>query len=397
MWEDARIGALRAILDGWGAKEYAFFISTAKKVKNRRVRDGAYGSATRANPVAARDEVLVLFNGKDSALRRLAMFLLGRIGDPRDVPAIEKFLDADSDYVRLRALKSLWNIERVPRKVKWKDQRYQEDYEKYMRRSKKTKKKTSPSKVAFRQAVALHKQGKLVEAEKAFLKLYKDFPGTKSALDSLRSVWRMQALAGRPQEACRYRLLCWQEELRMMGDEAPTEGLFLRQYQARSLHEVAEVLANDGSLAYTRLAEAQYVKLIEDYPESDLVKHARVTLKELRRRIAQEEVRGKALAEIHTLLTAANKALAKKDVEAVFALLSPSAKAKYGRAHFERAFKDPGYIAYEFRLRSLKLKDGNSTATVECEARDPGSPDEKPSRSVLGFERTPDGWRISKL
>lgn len=133
MAKDARRGALTAISDGWGAKEYAFLLLAARTVKDSIVRDCAYSAATKADPAAAHAELLALLNGRDRSLHRTAISLLGGIGEAKDVPAIEKFLDDDSDDMRLIALVTLWRIEHVPRNVKWRDPRYQQDYERHMR------------------------------------------------------------------------------------------------------------------------------------------------------------------------------------------------------------------------------------------------------------------------
>ena len=133
MREDDRRGALNAISGGWGAKEYAFLLAAAKKANDSTVRDCAWSAATRADPAAARAELLALLDGRDRSLQRTAISLLGTVGDPKDVPAIEKFLDDDSDDMRLTALVTLWRIEHVPRIVKWRDARYQQQYERHMR------------------------------------------------------------------------------------------------------------------------------------------------------------------------------------------------------------------------------------------------------------------------
>jgi hypothetical protein len=149
-------------------------------------------------------------------------------------------------------------------------------------------------------------------------------------------------------------------------------------------------------LARAKGVEAQYVRLIQDYPESEYAKQAQAALNELRREIAQEEIRQKARPEIEAIVHKVNDSLEEKDADAFFALLTPSARGRLGREYVTTLFKDPQFTAFRFTVSGVRFNADNTRAEVETDAALVDSPKEKPRRTAFDLAKTAEGWKIER-
>lgn len=130
--DEVRLGALRALAEGWGADEYETIIKVARNARSTYVSSEAYTAAVVADPKRAAEDLMPLLKSPHYPLRGKAAYLLGTIGNPKVIPDLVELLDDEEDFVRLEALCGLWLLDHTKRTVKWRSPEYEERYEKWM-------------------------------------------------------------------------------------------------------------------------------------------------------------------------------------------------------------------------------------------------------------------------